>query len=64
MKAEGVRLEPRCGHLNHLTGLHLLEAVHTRDAVTDRQYLADLLKLDLATVVHDLGLDDRRELRS
>ena len=33
------------------------------NAVTNREHLADLLEFDLATVVHDLGLDDCRELR-
>mmetsp|Transcript_64756 Transcript_64756/g.128016 ORF Transcript_64756/g.128016 Transcript_64756/m.128016 type:complete len:653 (-) Transcript_64756:1006-2964(-) len=48
--------------LNHLAGLHVLQAVHARNTVTDRQHLADLLELDLAAVVHDLGLDDSRQL--
>ena len=33
------------------------------NAVTNRKHLADLLELDLAAIVHDLGLDDGRKLR-
>ena len=50
--------------LHHLTRLHLLQPVHTGNAITDGQDFADLLQLDLATEIHDFGLDDRRELGS
>mmetsp|Transcript_12162 Transcript_12162/g.24716 ORF Transcript_12162/g.24716 Transcript_12162/m.24716 type:complete len:293 (-) Transcript_12162:168-1046(-) len=39
--------------LHHLTGLHLLQPVHTGDAVTNRENFSNLLQLHLATKIHN-----------
>src|SRR5216683_5126937 len=51
------------GELDHLAGLHLVEAVDAGDAVADRQHLADLRDICLAAEIGDLLLEDRRNLR-
>src|SRR4029079_13338792 len=43
-------------------GLHVVETVDARDAVADRQHLADLGDLGLLAEVLDLILEDRRDL--
>ena len=45
--------------LDHLAGLHVVEAVDAGDAVADRQHLADLGDLGLLAEVLDLLLQDR-----
>ena len=52
------------GKLDHLAGLHLVEAVNAGDAVTDRQHLADLGHLGILTEILDLILEDGRNLGS
>ena len=46
--------------LDHLAGLHLVEAEHAGDAVADRQHLADVGDVGLLAEVGDLGLQDGR----
>src|SRR5207244_7230721 len=46
--------------LDHLAGLHVVEAVDTGDAVADREHLADLGDLRLLAEILDLLLEDRR----
>ena len=48
--------------LDHLAGLHLVEAVDAGDAVTDRQHLADFGDLGLLAEVLDLLFQDRGDL--
>ena len=50
------------GELDHLARLHVVEAVDARDAVADRQHLADLGDLGLLAEVLDLLLEDRGDL--
>ena len=50
------------GELDHLAGLHVVEAVDARDAVTHRQHLPDLGDLGLLAEVLDLLLEDRGDL--
>ena len=50
------------GELDHLAGLHLVEAVDAGDAVADRQHLADLGDLRLLAEILDLLLEDRGDL--
>src|SRR5207247_695122 len=45
--------------LDHLAGLHVVEAVGARDAVADRKHLADLGDLGLLAEILDLVLEDR-----
>src|SRR5439155_4795774 len=45
--------------LDHLAGLHVVEAVDAGDAVADREHLADLGDLGLLAEVLDLLLEDR-----
>ena len=49
--------------LDHLAGLHLVEAVDAGDAVADRQDLPDLGDIRLAAETGDLLLQDRRDFR-
>ena len=44
--------------LHHLAGLHIVEPVGARDAVADRQHLADLGDLGLLAEILDLLLED------
>ena len=44
--------------LDHLAGLHVVEAVDAGDAVADRQHLADLGDLGLLAEILDLLLED------
>ena len=50
------------GKLDHFAGLHLVEAVDARDAVADREHLADLGNLCVFAEVLDLILEDRGDL--
>ena len=45
--------------LDHLAGLHVVEAVGARDAVADRQHLADFGDFGLLAEILDLLLEDR-----
>ena len=49
--------------LDHLAGLHVVEAVDARDAVADRQHLADLGDLGFGAEILDLLLEDRGDFR-
>ena len=50
------------GELDHLAGLHLVEAIDAGDAVADRQHLADLGDLGFLAEILDLLLEDRGDL--
>ena len=62
----GLEIERHAAHavleLDHLAGLHVVEAVDAGDAVADRQHLADFGDLGLLAEVLDLLLEDRRNL--
>src|SRR5712691_11624461 len=45
--------------LDHLAGLHVVEAVDARDAVADRKHLADFRDLGFLAEILDLLLEDR-----
>ena len=59
----GFEVERHAAHavleLDHLAGLHVVEAVDARDAVADRKHLADLRDLGLLAEILDLLLEDR-----
>ena len=59
----GFEIERHAAHavleLDHLAGLHVVEAVDARDAVADRQHLADLGDFGLLAEILDLLLEDR-----
>src|SRR5262249_58157636 len=59
----GLEIERHAAHavleLDHLAGLHIVEAVSARDAVADRQHLANFRDLGLLAKVLDLLLEDR-----
>ena len=44
------------GKLDHLAGLHIVEAVDAGDAVADRQHLADFADLGFLAEILDLAL--------
>ena len=46
--------------LDHLAGLHLVEAVGAGDAVADTEHLTDFGHLRLGTEIGDLAFEDRR----
>ena len=58
----GFEVERHAAHavleLDHLAGLHVVEAVDAGDAVTDRQHLADFGDLGLLAEILDLLLED------
>src|SRR4051794_32826105 len=60
----GLEIERHTAHavleLDHLAGLHIVEAVDTGDTVTDREHLADLGDLRLLTEILDLLFQDGR----
>src|SRR3981081_3974217 len=59
----GLEIERHPAHavleLDHLAGLHVVEAVDAGDAVADRQHLADFRNLGLLAEILDLLLEDR-----
>ena len=60
----GLEIERHAAHavleLDHLAGLHVVEAVDTGDAVADREHLADLGDLRLLAEILDLLFQDGR----
>ncbi len=58
----GLEVERHAAHavleLDHLAGLHVVEAVDAGDAVADREHLADLGDLGLLAEILDLLLED------
>ena len=49
--------------LDHLAGLHVVEAVDAGNAVADRQHLADFRNLGLLAEILDLLLEDGGDFR-
>ena len=49
--------------LDHLAGLHIVEAVDAGNAVADRQHLADFRNLGLLAEILDLFLEDGGDFR-
>ena len=49
------------GELDHLAGLDVVEAVDARDAVADREHLADLGDLGFGAEILDLRFQDGRD---
>ena len=58
----GFEIERHAAHavleLDHLAGLHVVEAVDARDAVTDREHLPDFRDLGLLAEILDLLFED------
>src|SRR5262249_27475272 len=50
--------------LDHFASLHIVEPVHARDAVTDRQHLSDLGNLGFLSEIFDLLFEDCGNFRS
>src|SRR5205807_5209522 len=59
----GFEVERHAAHavleLDHLAGLHVVETIDARDAVADRQHLADFRDFGLLAEILDLLLEDR-----
>ncbi len=49
--------------LDHLAGLHVVEAIDARDAVADRQHLADFRNFGLLAEILDLLFEDCGDFR-
>src|SRR5262249_28250614 len=64
----GLEVQRHAAHavleLDHLAGLHVVEAIDAGDAVADREHLADLGDLGLLAEILDLLLEDRRDFSS
>ena len=61
LKVEG-HAAKTAAELNHLAGLHLIEAVHAGDPVTHRKHLPDLIDLAEGVGARDAVREDRGEL--
>src|SRR5690606_23650899 len=61
LEVQGHALHAGLGELDHFTRLDVVQAVDARDAVADRQHLADVGNVGFYAEVGDLRLEDGRD---
>ena len=61
LQVQGHALHAGLGELDHFTRLDVVQAVDARDAVADRQHLADVGNVGFYAEVGDLRLEDGRD---
>src|SRR5690606_26214602 len=61
-QVQGHALHAGLGEFDHLAGLDVVQTVDARDAVADRQYLADVRDIGFHAESGDLRLEDGRNL--